>query len=96
MLSVLRHGERTSAFPVLRQGLLALGRKAGYHLFSGDMELTPPDEDYPGERDMEERPEDSWVPDFLEVPFGEGRRGRPRVLAQQGSSCSRICHFERA
>jgi hypothetical protein len=34
MLSLLRHGERTGAFPTLRQGLLDLGEEAWDHLFS--------------------------------------------------------------
>lgn len=41
MLSVLRHGERTGAFPVLRQGLLALGREAWDHLFSALRSPSP-------------------------------------------------------
>lgn len=41
MLSILRHGERTGAFPTLRQGLLDLGEEAWDQLFSALRSPSP-------------------------------------------------------
>ncbi|MDE0914714.1 MAG: HEAT repeat domain-containing protein [Planctomycetota bacterium] len=41
MLSILRHGERTGAFPTLREGLLELGEEAWDQLFSALRSPSP-------------------------------------------------------